>query len=295
MVHIINPIFYKSALQFNHENSQKIQDICAPLQQCFRIKHFAYLRAFNDGRYIVLTNNHSFIKMVSGHDLHFRSKHFSKMPRSLFKKGLNKQIWPTNVRDECIEIANAHGIYNGYNVVREKKGTLEAYLFSTDKEHPLINDFYRDHFSLLEEFITYFHKLGHDLCDPSDTTKFGVSPHLKKTYPHIERIFEGTHLWEKEAGELKLLFDSRIQREIAEIAKANHLTPRELQCLLHLSDNKTIKEIGQTLNISPRTVETHIDKIRLKTACVTQNEIIRWVNRKFSPFLDEMKWVVNNR
>lgn len=287
MAKIINPVYFKSALQFNQENIQKIQDICLPLQQNFKIPHFAYLRVFNDGQYIFLANNQIFIELTAGHDLFFRTKHFSKVPRSLFKRGINRVSWPKNARDECIEMANAHGIYNGFNIVRETEGTLEGYFFGTDKELPLINDFYRSEDQILDEFIASFHKLGRDLCDPNDTTKLGGSPHLKSTYPNIEHIFEGTRLWEKEISEFRLALNSKIQNEINEIAKSHHLTPRELQCLFHLSSGKTAKEIGQTLNRSPRTVETHIDKIRLKTTCTTQKELTKWFDSKFSHLLDE--------
>jgi DNA-binding CsgD family transcriptional regulator len=95
-------------------------------------------------------------------------------------------------------------------------------------------------------------------------------------------MFEGANPWEKEALAFSLLLDSKIQNRVHEIAKKNHLTSREFDCLFHLSTGRTAKEIALALNISPRTVEAHIDKIRVKTTCVTQKEIIQWFDDKFS-------------
>lgn len=49
------------------------------------------------------------------------------------------------------------------------------------------------------------------------------------------------------------------------------LTLREREIAILLSQGHTSKEIGQRLNISPRTVEVFIDKVRDKTG--TRNRI----------------------
>jgi DNA-binding CsgD family transcriptional regulator len=43
------------------------------------------------------------------------------------------------------------------------------------------------------------------------------------------------------------------------------LTPREREVLLMLADGFSAKEVALKLNITSRTVESHIDKLRLKT------------------------------
>ena len=43
------------------------------------------------------------------------------------------------------------------------------------------------------------------------------------------------------------------------------LTPRELECLKQLCLGKTAKQTANALNVSPRTVETHLENIRIKT------------------------------
>lgn len=285
MSQIINPEFFKNVLQYNLEKTQKINDICAPLHQYFGIAHFCYLRVFNDGRYVLITNSQCTLDLIVCNDYFFRTEHSSKRPKDLLKGKLNKQLWPDMVKDEAIETLQANEIYNGFNIIREKESTLEGYYFATDSNSSIINDFYKNSFFILEEFIDYFHKVGRDLCDFSDATKQGVSPYLKQTYPTIENIFQGAQPWKKEIMDFRLSLSAKIHNEIEEIARINHLTPRELQCLFQLSSGKSAKEIGRALNISSRTVETHIDKIRLKTTCTTQKELVEWFNDNFGIYL----------
>ncbi len=52
-------------------------------------------------------------------------------------------------------------------------------------------------------------------------------------------------------------------------ARLDSLTPRETEVLLHVAQGLTNREIGEQLDISPRTVETHrervMDKLRIRT------------------------------
>ncbi len=49
---------------------------------------------------------------------------------------------------------------------------------------------------------------------------------------------------------------------------------REQQCIYYLTRGFTFLEIGEYLNISPRTVETHITNIKIKLNVKTRSELI---------------------
>lgn len=53
-----------------------------------------------------------------------------------------------------------------------------------------------------------------------------------------------------------------------------HLSKREAECLYQLRLGKTAKESAKALNISPRTVETHLENIKQKTLCKTKLELM---------------------
>jgi len=53
-----------------------------------------------------------------------------------------------------------------------------------------------------------------------------------------------------------------------------NLTEKQENCLFLLVRGKTVKEIAKILNISPRTVEGHLEAIKIKMNCKYKSEII---------------------
>ncbi|MBI2785243.1 MAG: helix-turn-helix transcriptional regulator [Legionella longbeachae] len=52
------------------------------------------------------------------------------------------------------------------------------------------------------------------------------------------------------------------------------LSPQQSRCLLLLSEGQSLKGIAHKLNISARTVETHLEKVRRMLGCSTGKELI---------------------
>ena len=281
----INQSFSKSVLQYNNVNIEIINKICSPLKSCFGITSFGYGRIFNQGRYILLSNSPIYLESAACYDYTFNTKFFRNALPYISKYDLYKLVWLENTGDEFIERVYAQGICHGFNIAKENAGTFEYYFFGTDRDSPLIRDFYIEHFHALKDFIVYFHKVAESLIETSDTTKQGVFPYVRDTYPQIETVFARTTPWEENIIKFNALLNEKVQEEIYEIGKTNSLTFRELQCLSYFSAGKTAKEIARVLNIGPRTVETYIANIRLKTKLQTKSELIHWFEDTFRHFL----------
>lgn len=71
---------------------------------------------------------------------------------------------------------------------------------------------------------------------------------------------------------------------IGAITGNNKLTKRELECVFYWIRGYTVKEMGKTLGLSPRTVEAYINSIKLKWGCQYKSEAIKYalVNGYFS-------------
>jgi len=52
------------------------------------------------------------------------------------------------------------------------------------------------------------------------------------------------------------------------------LTERQKDCLYYLVQGKTVKQIANILNLSPRTIEHHFDAIKAKYQCTSRSELI---------------------
>jgi PAS domain S-box-containing protein len=69
-----------------------------------------------------------------------------------------------------------------------------------------------------------------------------------------------------------------------------YLTQREAECMLCLANGNSAKEIGKHLKLSPRTVEVHINRMKIKLNCKTKSELIRIAIK--CRFLDGIRPVV---
>ncbi|KTC82321.1 LuxR family transcriptional regulator [Legionella cherrii] len=54
----------------------------------------------------------------------------------------------------------------------------------------------------------------------------------------------------------------------------NQLTTKQIKCLYYLVQGMTIKQIGQQLNLSPRTVEDHLNAAKNKLNCYSRSQLI---------------------
>src|SRR3990167_36398 len=61
---------------------------------------------------------------------------------------------------------------------------------------------------------------------------------------------------------------------VGEISPRLSLTPRQQECLFFLIRGKTAKGIAETLNVSPRTIEDHIEQLKGVFNCQTKYELI---------------------
>jgi DNA-binding CsgD family transcriptional regulator len=72
------------------------------------------------------------------------------------------------------------------------------------------------------------------------------------------------------------------------------LTQREKQCLTYLAKGYNSKQIAKKLSISPRTIEFHLDNIKLKSGCATKSQLIERLAEKIL-FLFRIIIMKNNK
>jgi DNA-binding CsgD family transcriptional regulator len=73
-------------------------------------------------------------------------------------------------------------------------------------------------------------------------------------------------------------------RKYLKQSKKINFSTRELECLLHFCQGKTAKQTAREMGISFRTVETHLENIRHKTACNNKLEVVGRFSKFFSDF-----------
>jgi len=65
--------------------------------------------------------------------------------------------------------------------------------------------------------------------------------------------------------------------EVGGVFENCFFTQREVECLLLLLEDRTIVQTAQLMNLSPRTVEFYVKKMRMKTHVANKNELLKTI------------------
>jgi DNA-binding CsgD family transcriptional regulator len=172
--------------------------------------------------------------------------------------------WDTN--DEPVYFRNLRNDFdldNGIVITKKFQDEVRFYYFGGSRDAHHLNTFYLNNLDLLYAFIDYFHDTGETL--------------LKKVQKNTFKILDGCNDLSSLAKNQQdiLPIHSNVSSATSKFDRflVRKLTQRELMCLYCLSSGKTIKETGEALQITPRTVKAHIRNIKDKLGCVNQFQL----------------------
>src|SRR5581483_8902114 len=92
----------------------------------------------------------------------------------------------------------------------------------------------------------------------------------------IERVAAGDAYFSPRLAAFVLQEFSAPERPKANDASLESLTPREREVLHHLARGYSYKRIGVRLDISPRTVESHVGAVLRKLQLTSRHEVTHW-------------------
>ncbi|TAK77183.1 MAG: LuxR family transcriptional regulator [Gammaproteobacteria bacterium] len=260
----------------------EIDEICKPLFNHTPIKVFEYSRVCQDGSRVELSNH-------AGHmENAFLSR--AKMSRiytpELIPENqryllINNWIASLNHPTQKLLLAQLHsqhelfGIGNELSVIRKHKQYYEYFHFYASSDAVGIENFYFNNLDMLERFIIYFINEAHDIIKNASKDPL-VKPWRAQGFYQAIKLDDGISFpnFDKnafiKATRLKRFFLTVNDKEI-------YLTKREIDCAILLAQGKSNRIISEELFISQRTVETHIESLRLKTNCDDRVELINFL------------------
>ncbi len=246
----LNPdhLFLKSHIE--------IDNIISPLKK-FHINYFTYLRSYNDGARICLTNR------ADDFEAYLSEKHYLKGNCEAKPKLYNEQavLWFLLPNQQHYQFSRENfNIDHGITLTFPNKEYCEFFAFASDKQHPLVIHFYLNNLEILKKFSTYFKAQAAHLLKMGETNK----------------IFYPFH---------NLAAPAASKKELNEVApntiKLPIFTPRQMDCAVYLLQGFKNHEIAQKLGRSVRTVETHIEYLKRKLNCRNKSELILTLSKIF--------------
>lgn len=243
----------------------EIEQICSPLKT-LDIHHFHYLKNYDDGSQVNLCNEGHWIEHFFN-KRYYENGFFEKHP-CLYKSGII--LWSTfNGQDIFNDGKNFFDIANGLTIVNKLKDSCEFYFFGASAENEFATPFYVNNLDLLKKFILYFKDRAWKIIKEHERKKLI----LPKDNNILDICFNKVST--KDQIRKKFLQSIKTnKRIIINNGKEIIIYGRELECLLQTAKGKQAKVIAKSMNISPRTVETYIERIKIKLGCKTKTALI---------------------
>jgi LuxR family transcriptional regulator, quorum-sensing system regulator SolR len=231
---------YPLAIDKNHialTSTETLTEIMMPLLKPHGITVFNYYKIYFDGSVIRLSTDRA------STENYFKKNYLEKLtfPKGCFSKPLNYFIWLT---EDCPELlldnAINFDISNGISIAERHADYMEYFAFATTRKNTsIINTFYINNLDILQKYCLYFREQAKNLLATGEKNRI------------LTR---------------NLITDPSQRTDLPNNA-SKILTNRQLDCASLLLKGKTYKEIATQLNLSPRTVETHLNVLKTKFDC----------------------------
>lgn len=236
-----------------------IDQIVQPLEQFFGLHSFVYLKIFENGSELRLTNQPSWIKHYFEKQLY--AQNVFENPSVLHDK--TRLLWSALPQHQVVlDSARNFNIAHGITFIEPQPDGCEYFFLGATSDNPAAMQYYCNHIDLLERFLLYFKEKAAPIIKSAEKSPFSLRG--------------------KSEHSLDLITSPAVDKEAFLRAIDTHqvqiFSQREIDCIKLLISGYTYKMIGIALEISPRTVESHIENIKKKSHCYTKSELIRYLS-----------------
>lgn len=263
-------------LEYSQTLSKYFVEHVQLLKKYFGITQLVHFRVYFDNTYFLAGSDHAFIKEYIAEIK--ESKLF--VGEFLRSKADDFQLilWPKKPTHYSMDFYINHGYWNGLTILQKKEDSIRGWEMLGDVNSPNINDVYREHSEALIDFIRYF------------DSRFNKLLLFKKNLPQFIKRVDWHNIlnYSSNNNEIKIeSFYRELNSKKTQVLNANKeliiLTRREIECLRYLSLGKTQKEIGSILDISQRTIESYLNKVKHKACVSNKSKLIDLYNTHFIP------------
>lgn len=234
----------------------RVQEASSTLLDSCGFNYFQYLRCYADGSMNCLTNNTGLFEYAQ--EYHNQPIIYSSFEEEHANKPYYWFLWdealpPTAPVQLAREKFNFH---NGLTLVRRTKNYYDMIAVALPYEHSNPGSFYLNKINTIEQFIYDFDKRNKDLLEIMD--KSAIT--LPKAYRDVN--YQEMCLTQ---GKIKTQGKGGM----------TYLTTQEFACLRLVVKGFSYKHIAQMLEISPRTVETYLSRVKQRTGYTSWPELER--------------------
>ncbi len=257
----------RKAFMYSLSANERVKVLCEPLQK-LNIGGFGYFRIFPNGRYLHLTNGltefqKAYFEEVTS--LGIYEARFQKVPLHESRN----LVWclPKNFsQDKILYLSQQNGFVHGIDFYTRNSDSIENFYFilSNAKHTDTSCLLDKNYVQCLKDFMNYFKYSASDLIDCADKNRLASysQPFDISFQPNIKmpaKISEFKNIiWQS-----PLIL---VKGEVFDLSKREH----EILELIH----KNSKEIALKLNLSYKTVEGYIEKLKNKLGVYLKSDLV---------------------
>lgn len=235
--------------------SGQVDKIIQPLKDYFGLTSFVYLKSFNDGSEIRLSNQPEWLSYFYEHEL-YKFSLFERHPSEYIKAYVP---WTgLTIYNTVLEKARQFNIDHGITFIEPCADGCEFFFIGTKVDRADVMPKYLANIDLLRRFLDHFREKAGPLIQEASHHKITIPG----KFDAAPKLFC-----------LKELNRSGFLNEPDFV----EFTARELECMRLLAKGYTQKMIAKELDISIRTVETHLNHVKDKTHTHSRGELVQYL------------------
>ncbi len=239
--------------------AEDVKRICQPLFSSLGITYMDYARfSHKDKKTLIICSDPAYV------DFFLNDVGYKGGPPQNVAPGFH--LWNEYIDENFLGTArNLFQHSHGLTIFTPFKEYDEVVNFATKADNARINDFYLNHQTLINKFICYFREQAVGLIKLAEKHRFDFSEKINPDHAIITN--------ELYASVESQLFSNNnyVSTSCNQLIK---LSKREAECLFYLNQGLGSKRMAQILEISPRTIEAHIDALKQKLGCKTRLEVL---------------------
>ena len=248
--------------------SSEIDQIISPIKNSIGIDYVLFIKELNDGSRFWVTNRGDWTECFYEQQLYqlsaFEDPTTAKIP--------GQYLWSQLKGQEVFQIAKEQfNIAHGITITEKASNGFEFFHLATNKSNQNIINIYANHSEVFKKFFTYFKHNAKNLIKLSEKNKVEVPLPKDKQNSHRDYLMSP----KMSEIELNTLLNSLICERFtfSNNEMETYLTRKEIECMQWLIKGKTCEEIATIMNLSKRTIETHVNRVKEKLNCYKQFQL----------------------
>ena len=248
----------------------EVKNIVKPLEKLLNINYFCFRRIYNNGKHIALTANPEWLIR------YYNNKYYLK--KETRKVGAVGNFYPViwdhitdkdKFSDQAMIDARNHDFAHSLSLKYIAPEYMDLYSLSVPLEDDQVSEKYLRYYESIKKFVFYFQSNAALLINEAEKNPIDTE-NTEESKP--DNIVSEIDKFEQQIKitQLNLNLNGSIIK----------LTATETKYLKELALGVSSKCIAKKLNVSTRTVETHIDNLKLKLGVYSKSSIISKLNNR---------------